>query len=60
MDCPNCKYPDTRVIDTRQSNDNTIKRRRQCMRCGHRVVTEEQVSQPRKKKESQRESTSRT
>jgi transcriptional repressor NrdR len=59
MDCPNCKYSDTRIIDTRQSSEYTVRRRRQCMRCGLRVTTEEQVSTPRKKKEIQRESRER-
>lgn len=54
MDCPGCKYPDTRVIKS-IPEANTIKRRRQCMRCGLRVTTEEQVSLPRKKKELPRE-----
>jgi transcriptional repressor NrdR len=59
MDCPGCKYSDTRIIDTRQSSEHTVRRRRQCMRCGLRVTTEEQVSVPRKKKEVQRESRAR-
>lgn len=58
MDCPGCKYPGTRVIKS-IPEANTIKRRRQCMRCGLRVTTEEQVSIPRKKKGDQRESRSR-
>lgn len=59
MDCPGCKYSDTRIIDTRQSSEHSVRRRRQCMRCGLRVTTEELVSPPRKKKEAQREVRSR-
>jgi transcriptional repressor NrdR len=52
MDCPGCHYTDTRIIDTRQSDERTVKRRRQCMKCGLRVTTEEHLSVPRKKKET--------
>ena len=41
MDCPTCKYPDMRAIDTRQQEQNTIRRRRECTRCGNRITTEE-------------------
>lgn len=54
MDCPGCKYPETRVIDTRQITENKVRRRRQCIKCGLRISTEEQVSAPRKKKEPHR------
>jgi transcriptional repressor NrdR len=54
MDCPGCKYPDTRVIETRQDGNDRVRRRRQCMRCGHRVTTEELVAS-KKKKESSRD-----
>ncbi len=44
MLCPNCSSPDTKVIDSRTSKDNqSIRRRRQCMNCGHRFSTAEAV-----------------
>lgn len=50
MDCPSCSYPETRVIESRPE-ENKIRRRRQCMKCGFRVTTEELIKVPRKKKE---------
>lgn len=51
MDCPSCKYPDTRVIESRPDKNDSIRRRRQCMRCGFRVTTQERVKeQPNKGK----------
>ena len=39
--CPLCGC-DTRVYDSRFDEDrNVIQRRRECLRCGERVVTEE-------------------
>lgn len=55
MDCPGCKYSDTRIIDSRQNNERTVTRRRQCKRCGLRVTTEEHVTVPKKKKDVLRE-----
>jgi transcriptional repressor NrdR len=45
MDCPACKYPDSRVIETRQKDNETITRRRECVRCGKRVTTIEHVKE---------------
>ncbi|MBS0584179.1 MAG: transcriptional repressor NrdR [Proteobacteria bacterium] len=40
MHCPFCQHPDTRVIDSRVSDDGaTIRRRRECERCGERFNT---------------------
>ena len=42
MKCPFCNAPDTRVIDSRPADENaTIRRRRQCERCGKRFTTYE-------------------
>ncbi len=42
MKCPFCGDDDTRVIDSRPSEDNTaIRRRRQCENCGKRFTTYE-------------------
>jgi transcriptional repressor NrdR len=50
MDCPSCKYGDTEILETRADKDK-IKRRRQCLRCGFRVTTEEQIKPPKRKKD---------
>jgi transcriptional repressor NrdR len=40
MHCPFCQHEDTRVIDSRVSEDGTtIRRRRECERCGERFNT---------------------
>lgn len=42
MYCPFCQHPDTKVIDTRISEDgHSIRRRRQCPECGGRFSTQE-------------------
>lgn len=44
MKCPFCNYDDTRVIDSRPSDDNTtIRRRRKCDNCNKRFTTYEKV-----------------
>ena len=44
MHCPFCQHEDTRVIDSRVSDDgSTIRRRRECERCGERFNTFETV-----------------
>ena len=44
MHCPFCQFEDTRVIDSRVSEDgNTIRRRRECEHCGERFNTFETV-----------------
>ena len=44
MKCPLCGEPDTRVIDSRPTEDNSsIRRRRQCEHCGKRFTTYEKV-----------------
>ena len=45
MHCPFCKHPDSRVIDSRTSDDGlAIRRRRQCPECGRRFSTTETAS----------------
>ena len=45
MFCPFCRYPDSRVIDSRTSDDGlAIRRRRQCPQCGRRFSTTETAS----------------
>jgi transcriptional repressor NrdR len=42
--CPYCKDPDSRVIDSRTSDDGAaIRRRRSCQGCGRRFTTQETV-----------------
>ena len=44
MQCPFCQHIDTRVIDSRVSDDGaTIRRRRECSACGERFSTQETV-----------------
>lgn len=40
MNCPFCRNPETKVIDTRENDNGTsIRRRRQCTKCGKRFTT---------------------
>jgi transcriptional repressor NrdR len=42
--CPYCRHQDSRVIDSRASDDGTaIRRRRSCPACGRRFTTQETV-----------------
>jgi transcriptional repressor NrdR len=42
--CPFCRHPDSRVIDSRATEDGTaIRRRRSCPECGRRFTTQETV-----------------
>jgi len=44
MRCPKCGSRDDKVIDSRQSRDNSsIRRRRECLNCSYRFTTYEQV-----------------
>jgi transcriptional repressor NrdR len=44
MRCPKCAGQDDRVIDSRASKEGaTIRRRRECLHCGHRFTTYEQI-----------------
>ena len=45
MHCPFCRYPDSRVIDSRSSDDgSSIRRRRECPECNQRFSTAETAS----------------
>ncbi len=45
MFCPFCRHPDSRVVDSRTSDDGlSIRRRRQCPECGRRFSTTETAS----------------
>ncbi|WP_067975811.1 transcriptional regulator NrdR [Nocardiopsis trehalosi] len=44
MHCPFCRHPDTRVIDSRSTDDGAaIRRRRSCPTCERRFTTQETV-----------------
>ena len=44
MRCPRCTSPEDRVIDSRVSKDGaSIRRRRECLACGHRYSTTETI-----------------
>jgi transcriptional repressor NrdR len=44
--CPDCSAPDDKVVDSRGSDDGTaIRRRRECLTCGHRFTTFERVDE---------------
>src|SRR5947207_4696156 len=48
MRCPKCGCQDDKVIDSRASKEGaTIRRRRECVSCGHRFTTYETVEQGR-------------
>ncbi|GCD19674.1 transcriptional repressor NrdR [Cellulomonas algicola] len=45
MHCPFCRHPDSRVVDSRTSDDgSSIRRRRQCPQCNRRFTTVETAS----------------
>ncbi|GAA3637465.1 transcriptional regulator NrdR [Streptomyces chitinivorans] len=45
MHCPFCRHPDSRVVDSRTTDDGTaIRRRRQCPHCSRRFTTVENAS----------------
>lgn len=44
MHCPYCSKDESKVIDTRESED-AIRRRRECLKCGRRFTTYERVAQ---------------
>ena len=47
MKCYDCDYVDSKVIESRDLDDSaTIRRRRQCLRCGARFTTYERMEQP--------------
>lgn len=46
MRCPYCRAPDTRVVESRGAEDETvIRRRRECPTCGRRFTTYEKVEE---------------
>ncbi len=44
MKCPYCSFNDSRVVDSRPTDDNSsIRRRSECAKCGKRFTTYEQI-----------------
>mgnify|MGYP001441009432 CR=1 FL=1 len=44
MNCPFCNYPETKVVDSRPTDEGqAIRRRRECLRCFKRFTTYEKV-----------------
>jgi transcriptional repressor NrdR len=46
MRCPSCTGVDDKVVDSRQADDGSaIRRRRECLTCGHRFTTFERLEE---------------
>ncbi len=46
MKCPFCNYVESKVLDSRMSKEmDTIRRRRECLKCGKRFTTAERVEE---------------
>lgn len=44
MRCPICLHPESKVVDSRPTDDGTsIRRRRECLSCAHRFTTYERL-----------------
>ena len=43
MKCLYCKYTESKVVDSRATDDGTIRRRRECSSCGRRFTTYETI-----------------
>ncbi len=46
MKCPNCACSDSKVVDSRPTDEGqSIRRRRECMECGFRFTTYEKIEE---------------
>lgn len=46
MKCPYCNYPESKVVDSRATEENcSIRRRRECLSCGERFTTYERLEE---------------
>jgi len=43
MNCPYCQHPETKVTDSRDTGNFTIRRRRECLKCNKRFTTYEHI-----------------
>src|SRR2546423_6686933 len=56
MKCPKCECVDDKVIDSRSAReDAAIRRRRECLKCGHRFTTYEEIDVVEKLKVAKRD-----
>lgn len=47
MKCPNCHQSESKVVESRDvSTGESIRRRRECLDCGHRFTTYERLERP--------------
>ena len=64
MKCPHCAYVESKVLDSRTSKEaDTIRRRRECLKCGKRFTTIETIEESIPlvvKKDGRREAFDRT
>ena len=46
MRCPECEHIESKVVDSRPADDgDSIRRRRECLACGHRFTTYERLGE---------------
>lgn len=46
MRCPYCGHPNDRVVDSRESKEgDSIRRRRECLKCSHRFTSYERIDE---------------
>lgn len=46
MRCPLCSHNDSKVVDSRSAEEGfSIRRRRECLKCGHRFTTYERLGE---------------
>lgn len=46
MRCPVCEHTESKVVDSRPADDgDSIRRRRECLSCGHRFTTYERLGE---------------
>jgi len=43
MNCPKCKTENLSVIDSRDTDEKSVRRRRECLDCGYRFTTYERI-----------------
>jgi len=45
MKCPFCRFDDSKVVETRTSQETVIRRRRECLQCERRFTTYERIEE---------------
>jgi len=45
MLCPYCQHQESKVLETRETNEQETRRRRECLKCGKRFTTYERIEQ---------------